>query len=91
MTKRSVFYDDTTGMMHAANVYVAVDTSPGPQTYTLPTAVGATPHGVKNTGSNILTINTTASQTIDGAATLILQYHNSAVLLVPSGGNWVIH
>jgi hypothetical protein len=62
----------------------------GTTTLTLPTAVGNTNrYTVKNTGSNVVTIDTTSSQTIDGALTYTLNVPY-AVDIVSDGSGWFI-
>lgn len=59
-------------------------------TYTQPTAVGNTNrYTLKNSGVGIITINTTSSQTIDGATTIILNPEGS-VDLISNNSNWFI-
>jgi hypothetical protein len=70
-----------------------VNCSSGTFAVTLPSAVGRTgrQYLIKNSGSGLITINTTASQTIDadvsGAITLS-QW--DALLVVSNGSNWLI-
>jgi hypothetical protein len=58
---------------------------------TLPTAVGITgrQYVVKNTGAGTITVATTSTQTIDGAATVTLTT-NQSVRVVSNGANWII-
>jgi hypothetical protein len=65
----------------------------GTFTATLPTAVGCTgKHYIfKNTGSGIITIATTSSQTIDGVTTYVLAASlNKYVHVVSTGSNWIV-
>jgi hypothetical protein len=70
-----------------------INCTSGTFTLTLPTAVGSTGrvYDLKNTGSGVITLNTTSSQTIDanasGALTLN-QWDNLTV--VSDGANWII-
>jgi hypothetical protein len=61
---------------------------------TLPTSVGATGkfYTIKKTDSsaNVVTIATTSSQTIDGAATKALSYQYDAYTVQSDGSNWSI-
>lgn len=63
-------------------------------TTTLPSAIGHT--GYKfifkkiGTGTNIWTINTTSSQTIDGGLTATISVSNTSITLVSDGANWQI-
>jgi hypothetical protein len=59
---------------------------------TLPTAVGITgrTYIIKNSGTGIITLNTTSSQTIDGTASGVLtlvQY--DSITLMSNGANWI--
>lgn len=63
----------------------------GTNTQTLPTAVGNTNrYTVKNSGTGVITIATTSSQTIDGALTLTLATPNMSVDLISDNANWWI-
>lgn len=60
-------------------------------TATMPTAVGNTNrYTIKRTGAGNVTIGTTASQTIDGASTFVLDIQYMSVDLVSDGTNWVV-
>jgi hypothetical protein len=61
-------------------------------TITLPTAVGASGrfHTIKNSGTGVITIATTSSQTIDGAATQSLATQWSRITVQSTGANWII-
>ena len=72
--------------------YTVVATS-GTFTFTLPTAVGCTGriYNLKNTGSGVITINTTSSQTIDANASGALTLNQWDNLTIQSdGSNWII-
>jgi len=58
---------------------------------TLPTAVGSAGkiYVVKNSGSGVITVDTTSSETIDGVLTKTLNQYDS-VILESNGANWVI-
>lgn len=61
-------------------------------TVTIPTAVNySRQYTVKNSGTGVVTLNTTASQTIDDEAsgTLTLQQYD-AITLRSNGSNWII-
>jgi predicted transcriptional regulator len=63
----------------------------GTLTITLPTAIGNTNlYTIKNVGSGIVTIDTTAGQTIDGDATVIMPVQFTSVDLISNGTNWAI-
>jgi len=61
-------------------------------TLTLPTAVGNTNrYTVKRTGTGVVTIATTSSQTIDGAATFVINVQYQSVDLINNGANnWAV-
>lgn len=69
-----------------------VNITSGTLTVTLPTAVGFTgKYIVKNSGSGVVTINTTSSQTIDGMASGALQLNQyEAYTFRSDGSNWII-
>lgn len=73
------------------NDYLVQFTS-GTFTATLPTAVGCTgkTYILKNSGSGVVTIATTSSQTIDGTTTYILSMQYKYVKVVSDGSNWAI-
>jgi len=76
--------------------YTDVYTGTGAGTFTLPTAVGCPGriYWVKNASPTAvtptLTVNTTSSQTIDGAASWILDEANEIVCFVSNGTNWYV-
>lgn len=65
----------------------------GTFTLTLPTAVGITGriYTIKNTGTGIITIATTSSQTIDGSTTLAGAIQNETYYLKSNGSNWEVN
>lgn len=73
---------------------VLADASGGGITITLPTAVGIAGriYTVKRTssGANTVTVDTTSSQTIDGATTVVLNAQYTSLDLVSDGANWKI-
>ena len=71
--------------------YVVNFTS-GTVTATLPTSVGATGkiYIIKNSGTGVVTINTTSSQTIDGSTTYSLSSQYKYVQVMSNGSNWII-
>jgi hypothetical protein len=72
-----------------------VDCTSGTFTLTLPTAVGTSGYGqvynLKNSGTGVITIATTSSQTIDGNAsgTLTLNQYDS-LTVQSNNANWII-
>lgn len=73
---------------------VRADTTSNNITATLPTAVGNTGYmfWIKRVsgGSNIVTVDTVSSQTIDGASTAVLTVQYEAVGFYSNGSNWEI-
>lgn len=69
-----------------------IDCTSGTFNVTLPTAVNITgrTYIIKNSGTGIITILTSSSQTIDGATTLVLGVRYESVTLVSDGANWII-
>lgn len=61
-------------------------------TITLPTAVGQSGriHTIKNSGTGVITIATTSSQTIDGLTTQSLLTQYSKITVQSTGANWII-
>lgn len=76
--------------------YILVDSTSGPVTITLPSAVGldAKERVIKDwkgtSAMNAITIATTSSQTIDGATNFVLSSNYTALSIVPDGANWSI-
>jgi hypothetical protein len=70
------------------------DATSGNQTITLPTAVGISGniYFVKkiDSSANTVTINTTSSQTIDGATSRVIYDRYSSYMVVSDGSNWYI-
>lgn len=68
-----------------------VEITAASKTFTLPTAVGVTgkKYEIVNSSGGALTINTTSSQTINGALTYTIQ-SKSALCLFSNGANWLI-
>jgi hypothetical protein len=68
-----------------------IECTSGTFNVTLPTAVGSAGkiYVVKNSGTGIVTIDTTSSETIDGVLTKTLNQYDS-VILESNGANWVI-
>jgi hypothetical protein len=64
----------------------------GTTTITLPTAVGNTNrYTIKNSGTGVVSIATTSSQTIDGSASPItINVQNVSLDLISNGTNWNI-
>lgn len=62
----------------------------GTTTITLPDATVRTgqTHVIKNTGSGIVTVNTTSAQTIDGGSTASLPVQYTSITVTSDGANW---
>ena len=60
-------------------------------TVTLPTAVGVNGKNyvIKNRGTDVVTVETTSSQTIDGVSTKSLN-NNDGIEIISDGSNWII-
>lgn len=69
-----------------------VDATSGTFTLTLPTAVGVTGrvYTIKNSGTGVVTIATTSSQTIDGVTTKTVNVQYSGYKLISDGSNYKI-
>lgn len=68
-----------------------VDFTSGTFPATLPTAVGCTgkTYVLKNSGTGVITIGTTSSQTIDGSTTASLGTQYATITVVSNGANWI--
>lgn len=64
----------------------------GTHTQTLPTAVGRSgkKFTIKNSGTGIITVNTTSSQTIDGATSVRINTRYNTRTFQSDGANWVV-
>lgn len=69
-----------------------VDCTANTFTVTLPTAVGITGriYVIKNSGAGVITIDTTSSQTIDGALTQSLAVQYQSYTVQSTGSAWII-
>jgi hypothetical protein len=63
----------------------------GTYTVTLPTAVGITGrvYSIKNSGTGVITVACNGAQTIDGAATAILNIRDNIVVM-SNNANWIV-
>jgi hypothetical protein len=61
-------------------------------TVTLPTAVGVAGKlfNIKNSGTGVVTVATTSSQTIDGGLTAVLSTQYESITIQSTGSNWII-
>lgn len=75
----------------AAKTDHIINATSGTFNVTLPTAVSDTGREfiVKNSGTGVITLDTTSSQTIDGATTRTLNQYDS-LTVVSDGSNWIV-
>jgi hypothetical protein len=85
-------YVAVTGTYSILTTDVIVDCTANTFTVTLPTAVGVTGrlYTIKNSGTGVITVATTSSQTIDGSTTAVLQVQNVSITVVSDGANWKV-
>jgi hypothetical protein len=85
-------YVSKTANYTATNADYTIDCTANTFTLTLPTAVGLTGrvYVIKNSGTGVVTIATTSSQTIDGSTTQTLSTQYSSYRLQSNGTNWII-
>lgn len=76
----------------ATRANYTIDCTANSFTVTLPTAVGYTGqiYNIKNSGSGVITVATTSSQTIDGSTTKTIGSTNTNVQVQSTGANWII-
>jgi len=71
-----------------------IDCTSGTFTVTLPTAVGTSGRGqvyvIKNSGTGVITLATTSSQTIDGATTIVLGVQYESITVMSNNANWIV-
>jgi hypothetical protein len=81
----------TTYTLTAADSVVLSKAHPNPATITLPTAVGirGRRYQIKNIVGNVATVDTTSSETIDGAATVSLS-RLETLSVISSGTEWLV-
>lgn len=91
-TAHTLGYVAKTTTYAASSTDSTIDCTSGTFTVTLPTAVGITGriYTIKNSGTGVITIATTSSQTIDGTTTKTLPVQYNSLTLVSNGSNWVI-
>jgi hypothetical protein len=85
-------YVAKTGTYTIVGTDSVIDCTSGTFTVTLPTAVGITgkQFTIKNSGSGIITVATTSSQTIDGGTTAVMNVQYLSITVVSDGANWKI-
>lgn len=78
----------------ATNTVYSTDATSGNITHTLPNAIGKDGEVVyikkMDSSVNIITVQTTLSQTIDDDLTAIIQYQNTLIGFQSTGTNWII-
>lgn len=80
---------NTVGASAANTDYIYIVS--GATTFTLPTAVGNTnPYSVINSGVDVVTVDTTGAETINGDASVTLPVPNMALDFISDGANWRI-
>ena len=85
-------YIAVTANFVASQYNQTIDCTANTFTVTLPNAIGISGKvmNVKNTGTGVITIATTASQTIDGQTTQTLSAQYTSLELISTGANWII-
>lgn len=88
----AVFYRTISALRTLDQTDHYVSCSSGTFAVTLPTAgsIQGRIYTVKNNGVGTITVNTTAAQTIDGAATVSLSTQFSKVTVISNGSNWEV-
>ena len=84
--------DYSTYTLNATDFTVYADTTAGSMTVTLPTAIGIAGRIYvikKKVAANTLTINTTSSQTIDGATSWADTDQYATLMVQSDGANWI--
>lgn len=86
-------YDAKTANYTITTEDYTIDCTSGTFTVTLPTAVGTAGYGqvynIKNSGTGVITVVTTSSQTIDGETTQTL-FADSSMCVHSKDANWII-
>lgn len=69
-----------------------INCTTGTFTVTLPTAVGVSgqEYIIKNTGTGVITVATTSSQTIDGVTTATINVQYESLSVISDGANWIV-
>lgn len=81
----------TTSAGSTASTDYVYNVTSGTFTLTMPTAASNTNrYTIKQSGTGVLTINTTSSQTIDGSTTYTMSKQYQAIDLISDGTNWFI-
>jgi len=81
----------TTGAGSTAYTDYVYNVTSGTFTLTMPTAASNTNrYTIKQSGTGVLTIATTSSQTIDGSTTYTLNRQYQAIDLISDGSNWIV-
>jgi hypothetical protein len=81
----------TTSAGSTASTDYVYNVTSGTFTLTMPTAASNTNrYTIKQSGTGVLTIATTSSQTIDGSTTYTMSKQYQAIDLISDGTNWII-
>jgi len=81
----------TTSAGSTASTDYVYNVTSGTFTLTMPTAASNTNrYTIKQSGTGVLTIDTTSSQTIDGSTTYTMSKQYQAIDLISDGTNWII-
>lgn len=88
----STKYVAKTGAYVAGDSDFVINCTANTFTVTLPTAVGVAgkQYCVKNSGTGVITIGTTSSQTIDGVTSKVLAVQYESMWVMSNGANWII-
>lgn len=76
----------------ATSTDYGINCTSGTFTITLPTAasIGNRQYKVKNSGTGVITVATTSSQTIDGSTTKTLNIQYGGIEMSSDGSNWIV-
>lgn len=85
-------YTAVTSTYAALSTDYTINATSGTFTITLPTAIGINRriYVIKNSGTGVITLATTSSQTIDGSTTKTLNTQYSGFAVQSNGSNWII-
>jgi hypothetical protein len=91
-TQTTVAYSAKTTTYSITSTDYTIDCTSGTFTVTLPTAVGITgrQYVIKNSGTGVITVATTSSQTIDGVTTQAISIQYDYLKVQSDGSNWVV-
>jgi hypothetical protein len=92
LADRSPSYVAKTSTYSIATTDFLINCTSGTFTATLPTAVGveAKVYWIKNSGTGVITVATTSSQTIDSSTTYVLRNRYETIQVMSDGANWIV-